>query len=72
MAGPESLASVAAAFFIVAVPPDPANIAVASAAMSCGRCSGFLLGLCLGPCLAFWGLIAATGFGLLGSVFARS
>ena len=57
------------AFFVVAVSPGPANIAVATIAMSKGRWAALRFGLGLGTGLAFWGLIAATG---LGSILERS
>ena len=59
----ESLAAIALAFFIVTVSPGPANIAVATTAMSSGRPGGLLFGLGLSVGLAFWGVIAATGMG---------
>jgi len=51
------------AFFIVAVSPGPANIAVATVAMSSGRMAAMRFGAGLGTGLAFWGLVAATGMG---------
>lgn len=63
MIDPESLLSIALAFFIVAVSPGPANIAVATVAMRSGRRCGLLFGAGLSLGLAFWGLIAATGMG---------
>ena len=59
----ESLAAIALAFFIVTVSPGPANIAVATVAMSSGRLGGMLFGLGLSVGLAFWGVIAAIGMG---------
>lgn len=59
----ESVAAIALAFFIVTVSPGPANIAVATVAMSSGRLGGMLFGLGLSVGLAFWGVIAATGMG---------
>ncbi|WP_121065648.1 LysE family translocator [Chachezhania antarctica] len=58
-------AAIAAAFFIVAVSPGPANLACAATAMAHGRAAGlrFAFGLSLG--LALWGLCAATGLGAL-------
>ena len=63
MIGLESLASIALAFFIVTVSPGPANVAVATVAMSAGRRAGLLCGLGLSCGLAFWGLVAAAGLG---------
>ena len=54
---------VAAAFLVVAVSPGPANIAVATVAMSAGRTPGLLCGAGLALGLAVWGLVAATGMG---------
>ena len=55
MIGLDSLAAIALAFFIVTVSPGPANIAVATVAMSSGRRGGLLFGLGLSVGLAFWG-----------------
>ena len=57
------LIPVLVAFFIVAVSPGPANIAVATVAMSGGRAPAMRFGAGLGFGLAFWGLVAATGMG---------
>ncbi len=61
----ETILPILIAFFVVTVSPGPANIAVASVAMDTGRKTGlqFALGLSVG--LAFWGLFAATGLGVL-------
>ena len=61
--GFENLLSIALAFFVVTVSPGPANIAVATVAMSSGRRHGLLFGTGLSFGLAFWGVIAATGMG---------
>ena len=61
----ESLIPIAMAFFIVTVSPGPANIAVATVAMGSGRRNGLLFGLGLSIGLAFWGIIAATGLGVI-------
>lgn len=53
------------AFFIVTVSPGPANIAVATVAMSQGRKRGIRFGLGLATGLAIWGLVAATGLGAI-------
>ncbi|WP_422369749.1 LysE family translocator [Hoeflea sp.] len=65
MGAVESLLAIAAAFFIVAVSPGPANIAVATAAMHSGRRPALLFGLGLSVGLAFWGVVAATGLGVM-------
>ncbi|WP_420409111.1 LysE family translocator [Hoeflea sp.] len=65
MGAMESLLAIAAAFFIVAVSPGPANIAVATVAMHSGRRPGLLFGLGLSVGLAFWGVVAATGLGVV-------
>lgn len=59
----ESLAAILAAFLVVTVSPGPANIAVATIAMSRGRRRGLRFGLGLSAGLAFWGIVAATGMG---------
>lgn len=63
MSGFENILPIALAFLIVTVSPGPANIAVATVAMSSGRRNGLLFGVGLSVGLAFWGLIAATGMG---------
>ena len=60
-----NLLSVALAFLVVTASPGPANIAVATVAMSWGRRAGLLFGAGLAAGLAFWGVIAATGLGAL-------
>jgi threonine/homoserine/homoserine lactone efflux protein len=57
------LAAILAAFFVVAVSPGPATLAVSTVSAASGRRSGMLFGCGLGAGLAFWGLIAATGLG---------
>ncbi len=57
------LAPIALAFFVVAVSPGPANIAVATVAMRMGRGAAMRFGMGLGVGLAFWGGVAATGMG---------
>lgn len=59
------LLSIVAAFFVVTVSPGPANIAVATVAMSSGRSRGLMFGAGLSVGLAFWGAVAATGLGAL-------
>lgn len=63
--GVESLFAVLFAFFIVTVSPGPANIAVAAVSMSKGRAKGMRFGLGLATGLAFWGVITATGLGVV-------
>lgn len=59
------LAPIALAFFVVAVSPGPANIAVATIAMRMGRGAAMQFGMGLGVGLAFWGGVAATGMGAI-------
>lgn len=59
------LVSVALAFFVVAVSPGPANLALATVAMRSGRRCGLLFGAGLAVGLSVWGLVAATGLGAL-------
>lgn len=61
----DSYLTIAAAFFIVTVSPGPANLALATVAMQSGRLAGLSFGLGLSVGLAFWGLIAATGLGVV-------
>ncbi len=65
MRGFENLLAVTLAFFVVAVSPGPANIAVATVSMRFGRASGLRFGLGLSLGFAFWGVVAATGLGAL-------
>lgn len=65
MVGIESLTAIAAAFFVVTVSPGPANIAVAAVAMHSGRGPALRFGLGLSIGLAFWGMIAASGLGIV-------
>ena len=58
-----ALASTLAAFFIVAVSPGPATLAVSTISADAGRRSGLIFGTGLAVGLAFWGVVAATGFG---------
>lgn len=57
------LAPIAFAFFIVAVSPGPANLAVATISMRFGYGAGLRFGMGLGVGLAVWGCVAATGMG---------
>jgi len=61
----ENIIAIALAFFIVTVSPGPANIAVATVSMSSGRKNGLLFGLGLSVGLGFWGIVAATGMGVI-------
>lgn len=60
-----SLASIALTFFIVAVSPGPATISNAVVAMHHGRKAGLEYGCGLSCGLAFWGLVAASGMGVV-------
>jgi len=60
-----SLASIVLTFFIVAVSPGPATISNAIVAMHQGRKAGLVYGAGLSCGLAFWGLIAASGLGVV-------
>lgn len=53
------------AFAIVTISPGPANIAVAAVSMRSGRQNGLLFGAGLALGLGFWGLVAATGLGVV-------
>lgn len=57
------LATIFAAFFVVAASPGPATLAVSTVSASSGRKSGMLFGAGLALGLAFWGVVAATGLG---------
>lgn len=59
------MAATLAAFFIVAVSPGPATLALSTYSAAAGRRSGMLFGCGLGVGLAFWGVVAATGLGAL-------
>jgi len=63
--GFDNLLPIIVAFSIVTISPGPANIALATVAMSSGRENGLLFGLGLSFGLAFWGFIAATGLGVV-------
>jgi len=60
-----SLASIALTFFIVAVSPGPATISNAVVSMHQGRKAGLIYGAGLSCGLAFWGLVAASGMGVV-------
>ncbi|MBT8417396.1 MAG: LysE family translocator [Silicimonas sp.] len=65
MLDPSGLVAISLAFLIVTASPGPANIALATVAMSSGRPSGLLFGAGLSLGLAIWGVVAATGLGAL-------
>lgn len=60
-----SLISVGFAFFIVAVSPGPANISNATIAMSKGRKISLVYGAGLSTGLFLWGIVAASGLGVI-------
>lgn len=60
-----SLFSIGLAFFVVAASPGPANISNATIAMSRGRRISLVYGVGLSAGLVFWGLIAASGLGVV-------
>jgi len=60
-----SLISIASAFFVVAASPGPANISNATIAMTYGRKVSFIYGFGLSSGLLFWGLVAASGMGVV-------
>ena len=60
-----SLASIVLTFFIVAVSPGPATLSNAIVAMQNGRREGLIYGVGLSCGLAFWGLVAASGMGVV-------
>ncbi|OOE88513.1 LysE family translocator [Salinivibrio sharmensis] len=66
-----SLVSIGFAFFVVAVSPGPANISNATIAMSKGRKVSLVYGAGLSIGLLFWGIVAASGLGVVlqGSVY---
>ena len=66
-----ALAATGLAFFIVAVSPGPANISIAAIAMTHGRGVGLRYGMGLASGLVVWGLVAASGMGVVlqGSVY---
>lgn len=60
-----SLSSITVTFFMVAVSPGPATLSNAVVAMHRGRKTGLIYGAGLACGLAFWGLIAASGMGVV-------
>ena len=65
MIGLDGILAIALAFLVVAVAPGPANLAVATVAMSSGRRHGLTFGAGLAVGLALWGIVAASGLGAL-------
>lgn len=66
-----SLITIGFAFFIVAVSPGPANISNATVAMSRGRKVSLVYGAGLSTGLFLWGIVAASGMGVIlqGSIY---
>ena len=60
-----SLITIALTFFIVAVSPGPATLSNTVVAMHQGRKAGLIYGAGLSCGLAFWGVIAASGMGVV-------
>ena len=60
-----SLSSIVLTFFIVAVSPGPATLSNAVVAMHQGRKAGLLYGAGLACGLSVWGLVAASGMGVV-------
>lgn len=58
-----ALATMAMAFFVIAVAPGPATLGCASVSMAYGRQAGLRFALGLGLALLFWGVLAAIGLG---------
>ncbi|WP_298355554.1 LysE family translocator [uncultured Litoreibacter sp.] len=61
----ENILPVALAFLVVTASPGPATIATSLVSMQQGRKGGFLFGIGLSVGLGFWGIVAATGLGVL-------
>ncbi len=59
------LVSVGLSFFAIAASPGPANISNAAIAMSRGRKISLVYGAGLSTGLIFWGIIAASGLGVI-------
>ncbi len=66
-----SLITIGLAFFVVAVSPGPANISNATVAMSKGRNISLVYGAGLSFGLLIWGIVAASGVGVIlqGSIY---
>lgn len=69
-----ALITIGFAFFVVAISPGPATISNATLAMSKGRKVSLVYSAGLSSGLLFWGLIAASGMGVIlqGSVYLLS
>ncbi|RVT84453.1 LysE family translocator [Rhodobacteraceae bacterium CCMM004] len=65
MLDPAGLFAAWAAFVVAAASPGPATLAVAAVSMRSGRGAGLRFGTGLGLGLAAWGLVAATGVGVV-------
>lgn len=61
----ESTLAVLIAFLVVTISPGPANIAAATVAMQYGRRRGLQFAFGLATGLAVWGIVAATGLGVV-------
>ena len=66
-----SLLSIGLAFFVIAVSPGPGNISNATIAMTRGRKISLIYGAGLSTGLVFWGIVAASGLGVIlqGSIY---
>lgn len=60
-----SLLTIAAAFFVIAVSPGPATLSNATLAMAKGRKVSLVYGAGLSSGLLMWGVIAASGLGVI-------
>ncbi|SBS39250.1 Threonine efflux protein [Marinomonas spartinae] len=60
-----SLLSIGLAFFVIAVSPGPATVSNATVAMRLGRKTSLIYGAGLSTGLVFWGVIAASGLGVV-------
>lgn len=60
-----SLLNVAVVFFVIVASPGPATVSNAAVAMSQGRKASLMYGAGLSTGLLFWGVIAATGLGVI-------
>lgn len=60
-----SLLSMGLVFFVIAVSPGPATLSNATIAMSQGRRASLVYGAGLSAGLVFWGVIAASGMGVV-------
>lgn len=60
-----SLLTIGLAFLVVAASPGPANLSNATIAMSKGRKTSLVYGFGLSTGLLFWGVVAASGLGVV-------